>query len=185
MMEFVISMIAVIISIATFLVTVFIARRTEKRAKKQATLDAINTLQEQVFDKLNEYSANKIYDITTTWVQATKEKKAYTSKKKGTADDFFASHPEYKDIFEVYREISSYLARIEHFALGVNTDIYDAEVTERATTKYFILLYYKIRPILAVKNGGKVDDKVFDNKYHKEFETLIRHLQEIEKKGNV
>ena len=113
-----------------------------------------------------------------------REKNIY-KEKKGTADDFFASHPEYKGIFEAYREISGYLARIEHFALGVNTDIYDAEVTERATTKYFGILYDKIRPILAVKNKGKVDDKLFDNKYYKELETLIRHLKEIEKKGNV
>ncbi len=51
-MELIISIIAVIISFVTFLYTVLVEYRGEQREKKQSTLEALNLLQEQVFDKL-------------------------------------------------------------------------------------------------------------------------------------
>lgn len=58
-MELIISIIAVIISFVTFLYTVLVEYRGEQREKKQSTLEALNLLQEQVFDKLNEYTLQK------------------------------------------------------------------------------------------------------------------------------
>ena len=179
-MEFVISMIAVLISILTFLFTVVVEHKKAQREKKQATLDAINTLQEQAFDKLNEYTYGQIHEIAITWTLGIEKKNEYVNAKQGTANEFWAEHHEYDAAIEDYRKISSYLARIEHFALGVNTKIYDPTVIERATTKYFIALYNKLLPILAVKNGGTAKDRIFENKYFQELENLIRHLEKIE-----
>ncbi len=179
-MEFVISMVAVLISISTFLFTVVVEHKKAQREKKQATLDAINTLQEQVFDKLNEYTYGQVAEIATSWTLGIEKKNEYVDAKLGTANEFWAEHHEYDAAIEDYRKISSYLARIEHFALGVNTKIYDPTVTERATTKYFISLYGKLLPILAVKNGGTPTDKIFENKYFQELERLINHLKKID-----
>ena len=60
-MELIISIIAVIISFVTFLYTVLVEYRGEQREKKQSTLEALNLLQEQVFDKLNEYKIGRAH----------------------------------------------------------------------------------------------------------------------------
>lgn len=95
-------------------------------------------------------------------------------------EDFWNTHHEYDMALEEYRKISGYLARMEHFALGVNTGIYDAKVTERAATTYFVILYKKLMPILAVKNGGKADDEKLKNEFHTEFATLVKKIEKIE-----
>lgn len=134
-MELSISIIAVVVSVATFLFTVLVTYRGEQREKKQATLD-----------------------------------------------DFWESHHEYDSVVDEYRKISGYLARIEHFALGVNTGIYDAKVTERAATTYFVMLFSKMMPILSVKNGGSSRDTELRNTFHTEFLTLVERIRRIEKK---
>lgn len=69
-MELVISIIAVLVSGATFLFTVMVTYYGEQREKKQATLDALNVLQEQVFDNLNTYTFNDVKEIATKWSES-------------------------------------------------------------------------------------------------------------------
>lgn len=77
---------------------------------------------------------------------------------------------------DYYIIMSGLLARIEHFSLGVNTNIYDAELVQRAATRYFIVIYNKLKPMIEKKqirsNGIK---------YYKEFETLVESVKKIEK----
>ena len=181
-MELIISIIAVLVSGATFLFTVMVTYHGEQREKKQATLDALNVLQEQVFDNLNTYTFNDVKEIATKWSESIAKKNQYISANKGSVEDFWNTHHEYDTAIEEYRKISGYLARMEHFALGVNTGIYDAKVTERAATTYFVMLYKKLMPILAVKNGGKADDRELKNEFHTEFSTLVKRIQKIEEK---
>ena len=179
-MELTISILAVIISAATFLFTVMVTYHGEQRERKQATLDALNILQEQVFDHLNGYTFNEIREIAEEYSKAIDEKNHFAREKQGTADEFWREHPEYDRVMDEYSKISGYLARIEHFALGVNTGIYDTKVTERAATTYFVMLYKKLMPILSVKNGGKATDKTTKNAFHTEFESLVKSIQKIE-----
>lgn len=181
-MEIVISIIAVLVSGATFLFTVMVTYHGEQREKKQATLDALNVLQEQVFDNLNTYTFGDIKEIAKQWSVSITEKNKYVREMQGTAEDFWNTHHEYDVAVNEYRKISGYLARMEHFALGVNTGIYDAKVTERAATTYFVMLYKKMLPILSVKNGGKPDDIEVKNEFHTEFATLVNRIQKIESK---
>lgn len=180
-MEVLISIIAVLVSFATFLFTVLVTYRGEQREKKQATLDALNVLQEQVFDNLNQYTFRKIRNNAVQWQSSIKEKNAFINNKEGTAEEFWNTYHEYDSIVDEYRKLSGYLARIEHFALGVNTGIYDAEVTERAATTYFVMLYKKMMPILLVKNNGTLTESKAKNEYHTEFSTLVKRLQKMEK----
>lgn len=177
-MELTISIIAVIISFVTFLYSVLVEYRGEQRAKKQATLEALNLLQKQVFDKLNEYTFAEIRDISDKWNESAEEKRKFVTAKKGTAIDFWNSHHEYDNAVNEYRVLSGYLARIEHFALGVNTGIYDVEVTERAATSYFTMLYKKLEPLIMTKNNS--NNSSCENKYHKEFMSLVASLKKYE-----
>lgn len=181
-MELTISILAFIVSFATFLFSVLVTYRGEQREKKQATLDALNILQEQVFDNLNEYTFGEIKNIAEQWSASIEAKNKFVENNEGTAEDFWESHHEYDSVVDEYRKISGYLARIEHFALGVNTGIYDAKVTERAATTYFVMLFKKLQPILVAKNGGLVRNIELKNSFHTEFLTLVERIKTIEKK---
>ena len=108
-----------------------IYKKELKRAQKQAALDAYSTLQGQVFDELNKYTYYDIRHVCNVWYQVVEERKSHkkvqlTQEEKGERDR----------CFNEYRTLSGYLARIEHFALGVNTGIYDVEIAERAGTLF-------------------------------------------------
>lgn len=177
-MELIISIIAVIISFVTFLYTVLVEYRGEQREKKQSTLEALNLLQEQVFDKLNEYTFAEIKDISDKWNESAEEKRKFVTAKKGTATEFWNTHHEYDNTINEYRVLSGYLARIEHFSLGVNTGIYDVKVTERAATSDLTMLYKKLEPLILTKNNS--NNSSYENKYHKEFGKLVTALTKLE-----
>ena len=117
----------------------------------------------------------EIREISDKWNESLQEKNKFLSAKKGTATEFWSSHHEYDNAIEEYRILSGYLARIEHFALGVNTGIYDVKVTERAATAYLTMLYKKLEPLILAKNKGK-NNSSSENKYHTEFMKLVSAL---------
>ena len=106
-METILSIISLIFAIASIVITVYTFGWTAKRDRKQATLEAYNRLQNEVFDKLNLYTPSEIADIC----EDTKS--------------------------DAYKEISGLVARIEHFCVGVNTKIYDEKVFYALAHGYF------------------------------------------------
>lgn len=168
-MEFVMSILAIIISIISVVVSVVIYCVGVRRDKKQATLDAINVVQEQVFDKVNQYTYAEINEICIKWKEIISEKteKVLTLEEKEKRNYYINE----------YRLLSGYLARIEHFALGVNTGIYDANVAERAATLYLSQLYRgKLKPLIEVKQFGNTKLE-----YYAEFRKLTEKIEKIEK----
>ena len=121
----VISFVAVLVSIMTFF-------KNTKRARKEATLNAYNTLQEQALDELNKYS-----------------KKAISKACK------------YPDSSE-YKDITCCLARIEHFSVGVNTKIYDLKTVRRMGGAYIVSLYNKTESMIQEKEKRKPNNKHYD-----------------------
>lgn len=106
------------------------------REKQQATLDAFNVLQQQVFDEINKYSVNQIKEI----VQNKRSQE--------------------------YKILSGYLARIEHFCVGLNRDIYDIYTFYDLCSGYFDsdrgILMPRILPIIESKNVNMEKD-YFEN----------------------
>ena len=94
-METILSIIAIVLSVISGGFSLYSFVWTARRDRKQATLDAYNQLQEQAFDKLNTYAPAAIREIA-------KDSKS-----------------------EQYKTVSGYIARIEHFCVGVNQKIYD------------------------------------------------------------
>ena len=140
-MEIAISIISLFFAAISFLHSFFVYSQTVKHDKKQATLDAFNILQEQVLDKINLYSNSKIKEI---------------------AED--ARSKEYK-------ELTILMARIEHFSVGVNTEIYDLKIVKRLAGKHFCMLYDKLLPMIEKKRKINKTDKHYD-----EFEKLVEEL---------
>lgn len=108
---------------------------TARRDRKQATLDAFNRLQAEVFDNLNTYKPSDIRTICVNNKSAE------------------------------YKTISGYLARIEHFCVGLNTGIYDKNVFYALAHGYFDghQIRKRIEPIIESKNSGKNGQEQFYN----------------------
>ena len=157
-MELYISLAAMIISLISVIVSVAIYLLGIQRDKKQDTLDSFNLLQEQVFDKLNLITYSEITNIC---------KKVDN----GSIDDETNSK---------YYELLGYLARLEHFSLGVNTGIYDAKTAERAGTAFLVSLRKKLLPVIELqeKRGNHNSDKRIE--YYKEFRMLTERVAKCE-----
>lgn len=83
-----------------------------KHDKCKDTLDAYNRLQSEAFDKLyTEYSKAKIADIVANYRK--------------------------KEYIDEYRQLGLLLARIEHFCVGVEKDIYDWETLYELAHGFF------------------------------------------------
>ena len=64
---------------------------------------------------------------------------------------------------QAYRDVSGYLARIEHFCVGVNKDIYDRETVYALAHGYLDkALKYRLAPILE-KKKTRTGQEYYDN----------------------
>ena len=123
------AIISAVLAVISFAYSLYTYRKTMIHDRKQATLDAYNLLQGQAFDKLNQYMPADIRSIS--------------------------QHPTSK----AYKEISGYLARIEHFCVGINMRIYDRETVYALAHGYMdsSTLLGRIEPMIEKKNCGQYD----------------------------
>lgn len=121
-------------------------RKGLKHDRKQDTLDAYNQLQEQALDKLYLIDIAEMKEIA-------KNSRA-----------------------ERYKVISTYIARIEHFCVGVNADIYDRETVYNLAHGFLDgTIMKRIEPIINRKN--------FDGKeYYDDTKKVIAWMNEETKK---
>ena len=90
-----IDLITISFSVIAAIFSLITYRKSIVHDRQQATLDAYNQLQEQALDHLNYYMPAAIKEIA-------KDRRS-----------------------EEYKKLSAYVARIEHFCVGVNQKIYD------------------------------------------------------------
>lgn len=143
---FIISIVSIVLAIVSAIHSFFVYKQTVEHDKKQATLDAFNILQEQVFDRINLYSNSEVKEV---------------------AEDTRSQE---------YKELTALMARIEHFSVGVNSEIYDLKIVKRLAGKHFCSLYYKLLPMIEKKRNINKTDKHYD-----EFERLIEELKRLYK----
>ena len=95
--------------------------------KRADTLNAFNILQEQCFDKLNLFSPSEIKEIC-------KNRKS-----------------------DKYKILSGYLARLEHFCVGVNNGIYDKKTVYELAHGYLDsdVIFERMSPIIQTKNTNE------------------------------
>ena len=129
-METILSIIAIVLSVISGGFSLYSFVWTARRDRKQATLDAYNQLQEQAFDKLNTYAPVAIREIA-------KDSKS-----------------------EEYKTVSGYIARIEHFCVGVNQNIYDRRTVYVLAHGYLDgqVLKRRMEPIIDKKQLGASED---------------------------
>lgn len=131
----ILAIISTVIAIVSAAFSVFTYFGAVRRDRKQATLDAFNRLQEQAFDPLNLYMPKEIVE--------------------------YAKHPTDKQ----YKIISGYIARIEHFCVGVVDKTYDRRTVYELAHGYLDgnALWSRISPILEIKNNDYNKDDYYEN----------------------
>lgn len=124
-METALSIIAIVLSVLSAGFSLYSFIWTARRDRKQATLDAYNTLQNEVFDRINLYKPAQIAEIV--------------------------KHP----TSEEYNVVAGLIARIEHFCVGVNKRIYDRKTVYELAHGYFDgqKLRSRIDPMIDRKNS--------------------------------
>ena len=134
-MEIALSIAAIAISVVSGGFAAYTFWWTSRRDSKQATLEAYNRLQAEVFDNLNAYTPAQIRDICADTTSAE------------------------------YKTISGYVARIEHFCVGINEKIYDKDTFYSLAHGYFDghQLRKRIEPLIESKNQSNNSKELFYN----------------------
>ena len=117
-------------------------RKTVIHDRQVNTLEAFNRLQNEALDYLYTLTKSDIVDI---------------SQNPRSAE---------------YKEITTYLARIEHFCVGVNTKIYDLDVVKRMAGRYLSSTYDKFEPLIEKKRSINKQGRHYD-----EFEKAVIMLR--------
>ena len=118
--------------------------------RKQATLEAYNLLQEQALDQLYVYMPKQLKEVV-------KNRRS-----------------------EEYKLLSSYVARVEHFAVGVNQKIYDLNTVYELSHGF---LDGGIRTRIEILIGRK--DENFDEEFYQNIKVLYEKMDKknTKKKG--
>ncbi len=119
--------------------------------RKQGTLDSFNTLQREAFDNLNRISPAEIRDIV--------------------------AHPKQRS--DEYNTICGYVARIEHFCVGVNMRIYDKKTVYWLAHGYLdgLKLLSRIEPVIDKKNRFDETD------YYENIHKVLKWMNEENKRS--
>ena len=141
MTENVLSLLALIVSVISFSLSWWVHKQSLVRERKQATLDAFNVFQCQVLDELSGYPRKEIEEI--------------------------AEDPRSTD----YKSVSKLLARCEHFAVGVNQEIYDKDTVRALAAEHIVVVYGKLLPLIQKKRSFGNNQ----NRYH-DFEKLAKTM---------
>lgn len=119
----IVAVVAAVLSLVSIVFSVYTYRKALVHDRKQATLDAFLVLQEQAFDPLNHITPAEMRDISEDPRSAR------------------------------YKDVSGYIARIEHFCVGVNMGIYDRETVYALAHGYLdMALSSRLDPILNRKS---------------------------------
>ena len=114
---------SIIIALIALVFSVYTYRKSVVHERKKATLDAYNRLQNEALDNINLYSPQRIAGII--------------------------ENPR----SEEFKKFGAYIARIEHFCVGVNKEIYDKEIVYELAHGYFDGgLRTRIEPVINLKN---------------------------------
>ena len=143
-----ISIMSLVISFFTFIVNLILEKRKDYQNRVNLTVSTFEKLQTEVFDCLNKCNENDISDVVK----------------------YYKTDNIYKDMYNDYR---SQIAKCEHFAVGVNSNVYDYDIVDKLAGKYIVLLYRKVEPIIIEARCNSNDENIYV-----EFENLYKKLKE-------
>ncbi len=127
----IISLISVGLALGSAVFSLITYIKNIRHDRRQATLEAFNRLQSEVFDPLNKIQPKELAEL--------------------------AQPPRSED----YKTVSGYLARLEHFCVGVQQSIYDKKTVYELAHGYLDgnVIKRRIEPFLEQKNKHVENDE--------------------------
>lgn len=148
---------ALVISILAFIFSVIQFITNSSRVKNESTLNRFYELQESVFTELN------------ILLPTLPKENSNSERIKIEQSD------------ENWEKITEYLAKIEHFSVGINTRIYSLRILNRAGGSYFIRLHDILSLVIEEKRtinaskGSHYDE--FDRTVHSLMKLRVRNTE--------
>lgn len=152
--EKLLDLLAIILSVIAFLFSVWQFFIERNRCRKEATIHA--------FDVLEDTEA-------VIYVLALKENDINELVKRHTAGD--------KRIESEWKQLSEALPLIEHFAVGINSKVYDIDTLNSMAGNKIITMYYACNELIKYKRTGDGNERNYS-----EFEKMVNSLICIRKK---
>ena len=150
----IISLVSVGLALGSAVFSLITYIKNIRHDRRQATLEAFNRLQSEVFDPLNKIQPKEIAEL--------------------------AQHPRSED----YKTVSGYLARLEHFCVGVQQSIYDKKTVYELAHGYLDgnVIKRRIEPFLEQKNKHAENDE----DYYANTRTVLRWMDQetVKRKHN-
>ena len=143
---------AIIISFAALVFSLCQFFSERKRNRKEATIHAFDQLEEAVFSRED-----------------------YKKLPYRAGSEFAMNESDENDI-KSWNQATLALSKIEHFAVGVNTKIYDAKTLNRMAGGFIINEYKRWVPIINTKRENSPNVKHYD-----EFEAMVLMLKKLRK----
>lgn len=146
-----IAVLAFILSFVSGVVSLFTYFKSLKRQKIIETIEAYRILQADVLDKFVSYSKRDVLDLLET-----------------------QEYPDNDKAKKFYADCRALIAKIEHFAVGVNNDIYDFDTMDKLGGEHLIYLFKKVKPVIEYTRKNQDQE---DRPYYCEFERMIEKLK--------
>lgn len=143
---------AIVISFTALLFSLIQFFSTQKRNRQEATIHAFDELEETVFAS-----------------------EGYKKLPIRAGTNFALAQSDETDI-SVWNEATIALSKLEHFAVGINTKIYDINTLNRLAGGFIINEYSRWLPIINTKRINSPEVKHYD-----EFERMANSLKKIRK----
>ena len=150
------SFISLLVSMGAFLFSLCQFLLERQRQRRVSTIHAFDELEEKVFSNPEYLEADFL---------------AILRHKKEVENDLSIDANRDKYIKE-WDKTTYYLSLIEHFAVGVNLNIYDIHTLKRMARSHIIGEYEKLSEIIMYKRRNKGNDDLY-----KEFERLKRRME--------
>ena len=142
----------------TLVFSVIQYRKQKKHDKRKDTLEAYHKLQKEVLDKLYiDYTDGIVLEIVTNYRR--------------------------KEYAEEYHKLGVYLARIEHFCVGINQDIYDWKTLYELAHKFFDLTIRRRIEILVTRKDSFANEEMYEN-LKKVWQRMDKETERRKKKGH-
>ena len=144
----VLDILALVLSLLAIIISIMQHISEKNRCRKEATIHAFDALEKDVFAK-----------------------KAYKNIVVRQGTDY-ALNPNFADDVATWNEATLALSQIEHFAVGVNSGVYDLDTLNRMAGSFIIKEYSRWKPIIETKRKQSPQHKHYD-----EFESLCIELE--------
>ena len=145
--ETIASWIAALAATGTLFWSVYTQNKIQKKDVKRATIDAFNLLQSEVLDKL-------------------------ASVDKANAEAIVERRETNEACRKAYNDYKTLIARLEHFAVGIEQGAFDLDIVDKLAGEHLIYLLPKIEPIIDAAN-----EHVQTDKYYQSYVKLVERLR--------